>query len=369
VVGPEFVDAKSARDDNRPGFQAMFDVVRSGNAPFDLVLVHSYSRFYRENVGLELYYRTLRKRKIELISITQDVGEGSTADLIRQIIALLDEHTSKETAKHVERGLKENARQGFFNGSSVPFGLQSVVVEVRGRKVKKRLDIEPVEADVVRKIFELYLQGDGSSGRMGIASIVEWLNVNGYRTRKGKLWGNAQLHRLLTNPIYKGDYVYNRRAEEEQRIATAVPAIISAPLFDAVQRDLPSRDPRITPPRVVNGPILLSGVAHCSGCGARLIAVSGIGNGGRYQYYKCATKHRSGKSACSVERNIPLPELDELVTERVVEQVLAPDRLGALLAGLLKRQTAKDHERAAHLSAMKKDSPKPRPASATSSPR
>jgi DNA invertase Pin-like site-specific DNA recombinase len=88
VVGPEFVDAKSARDDNRPGFQAMFDVVQSGNASFDLVLVHSYSRFYREDVGLELYYRTLRKRKIELISITQDVGEGSTADLIRQIIAL-----------------------------------------------------------------------------------------------------------------------------------------------------------------------------------------------------------------------------------------------------------------------------------------
>jgi hypothetical protein len=82
--------------------------------------------------------------------------------------------------------------------------------------------------------------------------------------------------------------------------------------------------------------------------------VAGTGkNGGRYQYYKCGTKHRSGKSACSAERNIPLPELDELVTERVVEQVLAPDRLGALLARLLKRQTAKDHERAAHLSVMK----------------
>jgi site-specific DNA recombinase len=163
-----------------------------------------------------------------------------------------------------------------------------------------------------------------------------------------------QIHRLLTNPIYKGDYVYNRKADEEQRITVAIPAIISASTFDAVQLDLSSRNPRVTPPRVVNGPILLSGVAHCSGCGARLVVTNGTGRGGdRFYYYKCGARHGKSKVACTTEKQIPLPQLDDLVTRHLAEHVLAPDRLSALLASLLKRQTAKDHERAAHLSAMK----------------
>ena len=69
---------------------------------------------------------------------------------------LFDEYQSKENAKHVIRTMKENARQGFWNGATAPLGFKLVEAERRGTKVKKKLDIDPVEAETVRLIFELY---------------------------------------------------------------------------------------------------------------------------------------------------------------------------------------------------------------------
>ena len=63
---------------------------------------------------------------------------------MRQAIALFDEYQPKENAKHVLRAMKENARQGFWNGSRPPFGYTTVEAERRGARVKKKLVIDPV---------------------------------------------------------------------------------------------------------------------------------------------------------------------------------------------------------------------------------
>jgi len=61
-------------------------------------------------------------------------------------MALFDEYQSKENAKHTLRALKENARQGFWNGSLPPIGYRVVDAEKRGAKVKKKLEIDPLHA-------------------------------------------------------------------------------------------------------------------------------------------------------------------------------------------------------------------------------
>jgi hypothetical protein len=61
--------------------------------------------------------------------------------MMRKVIALFDEYQSKENAKHVIRTMKENARQGFWNGATAPLGYKLVEAERRGTKVKKKLDI------------------------------------------------------------------------------------------------------------------------------------------------------------------------------------------------------------------------------------
>src|SRR5262249_4091374 len=102
------------------------------------------------------------------------------------------------------RSMKENARQGFWNGATPPLGYRLIEAEKRGAKIKKKLAVDPVEDETVRLIFKLYFIGNGSSGSYGVKEIVKWLNGRGYRTRKGKSFGVGQVYRLLTNTIYIG---------------------------------------------------------------------------------------------------------------------------------------------------------------------
>jgi hypothetical protein len=66
---------------------------------------------------------------------------------VRQVIALFDEYQSRGNAEHVLRAMKENARQGFYNGSRVPLGYALEDVEKRGHRTKKRLAVDLVEAE------------------------------------------------------------------------------------------------------------------------------------------------------------------------------------------------------------------------------
>jgi DNA invertase Pin-like site-specific DNA recombinase len=131
----------SATDDRRPEFQRMIDAATSPSRPFDMVLVHSMSRFFREQFLSEMYIRRLRKAGVAVVSMTQDFQDDPTGNLIRQVLGSFDEYQSRENAKHTLRAMQENARQGFWNGSHTPFGYEAVVRERRGQKLKKVLAI------------------------------------------------------------------------------------------------------------------------------------------------------------------------------------------------------------------------------------
>lgn len=167
----------SATDDRRPEFQRMIDAATTKPAAFDVILVHSFSRFFRDQFQLEFYVRRLAKSGVRLVSITQELGDDPMSNMIRQIMALFDEYQSKENAKHTLRAMKENARQGFWNGALPPIGYRIVeAAEQRGHCTKKTLEIDPIQAETVRLIYRLAREGNGSSGSMGVKSIAKHLN-------------------------------------------------------------------------------------------------------------------------------------------------------------------------------------------------
>src|SRR5437588_11337275 len=93
---------------------------------------------------------------------------------------------TKKNAEHTLRAMKENARQGFWNGSLPPTGYRIVeAAEQHGHRTKKTLEIDPILAETVRLIFRLAREGDGTSGPMGVKSITTHLNAAGIRTRDG----------------------------------------------------------------------------------------------------------------------------------------------------------------------------------------
>ena len=243
-IAREFVDAgASARDDKRPELQRMMEIACKNPSPFDVILVHSQSRFFRDAVSYGLYKRKLEKHGILLVSMTQDFGEGPSAEFAETVIAAADAWSSAENGKHTARTMIENARQGFWNGSLPPFGYRTVEAERRGQKIKKRLEIDEREAAIVRQIFKLFLDGDGLRGPFGIKDITSWLNQNGFHNKRGKSFFMSCVHRILTRETYTGLHHYNRVNSRLQKdrpkdewIPVKVPEIIAREVFLVFRR-------------------------------------------------------------------------------------------------------------------------------------
>jgi hypothetical protein len=132
----------------------------------------------------------------------------------------------------------------------------------RGHRTKKTLEIDPIQAETVRLIFQPASEGNGSSGPMGVKSIAKHLNEAGIRTRDGGRWGVDAVHKVLAQTTYIGRHRFNtkhwktrERKPEAEVVEMAVPPIIEAAEFEAVQTLLKTRSPAMTAPRVVSGPI------------------------------------------------------------------------------------------------------------------
>ncbi|WP_230174644.1 zinc ribbon domain-containing protein [Rhizobium sp. CECT 9324] len=76
------------------------------------------------------------------------------------------------------------------------------------------------------------------------------------------------------------------------------------------------------------------------------------GKSGRYRYYTCATCAQKGKSACK-GRSIPMDKLDKLVTDRLAETLFKPDRVRAILGGLLERQASRSEDHTHRMTAFR----------------
>ncbi len=356
-VAWEYVEpGASATDNKRPVFQEMIQTACSDGKPFDAIIVHSFSRFYRDVIDFGLYERRLKKYDAEVLSITQETLDDPLGHMVRRIFNVFDEYQSKENAKHTLRAMKENARQGFFNGSKPPYGYKAVEAAGLGRKgKKKKLEVDETEACIVRRIFELYLNGkDGRS--MGLVAIASYLNSIGVSRRGGK-WGKNRIHEVLTNTAFIGEYYFNKKRTKTGEskaqldwVPVEVKPILEKGTFKRTAKRLGSRSPAKVPPRIVNSPNLLTGLLKCAKCGSGMTLATG--KSGRYRYYKCARKASMGVGSCD-SRNIPMDELDCRILDILAEHVFTPARVATILGALKKRMN--DSVSSEHTTARKLD--------------
>ena len=276
--------------------------------------------------------------------------------MMRKIVTLFDEYQSKENAKHTLRAMCENARQGYWNGARPPIGYRTVAAEQRGAKIKKTLEIDPLHAETVRLIYRLALEGAEDGGPMGLKAITTFLNARDIRTRDGGRWGISAVHQALTCTTYIGQHRFNRRAgrtkvkkAEAEHAVMAVPPLIAEGDFREVQYLLRSRSPRVTPPRVVSGPTLLTGIGFCAACGGAMTLRTGTSSTGKsYRYYTCSTKARQGPVGCRGV-SVRAGQLDEAALDVVLSELLAPERLEAWMAPLLTHRDAWTERRRKHV--------------------
>lgn len=149
---------------------------------------------------------------------------------------------------------------------------------------------------------------------------------HGYRTRRGSTFGVGPVHKILTNTCYStGLWPYGKRDSRNggQHVAK-----------------LAQNNPRTTPPRVVNGPSLLIGIAVCASCGSGMTRTGTNRRGRSYSYYSCAGHNQKGESVCK-GRHIPAAILDDVVLTNLKRRLLTPERLTSVLQILADRQSVK----------------------------
>jgi len=339
-VAVEYVEpGASATDDRRPVFQQMIAEACGPGQPFEAVLVHSQSRFFRDLYGFLHYERQLTRAGVRLVSITQPTAEDAAGQMVRNMLSMFDQYSSAENSKHTLRAMQENARQGFFNGSRPPFGYRVEAVPLPGRKgCKKRLVVDAGEAELVRRVYALYLQGENGYA-LGLVGVARALNRQGC-TCRGTRWTKGRVEAVLGNRNYVGEYTFNRkqgktgqRKPEAEWVRGTVPPLLDRATFEAAARRRGARHPSQVPPRVVTAPSFLAGLLRCDCCGGGMTIATG--KSGRYRYYRCQRAIGTGERCGSPI--LPAAILDQAVREALCTRVLVRDRLLGIMAGLRQR--------------------------------
>ncbi len=329
----EYVDeAESAKSANRPAFQEMIAAAKKKEKPFDSILVWKLSRFARNREDSIIYKSLLRKRGISVISINEQIDDSASGRLLEGMIEVIDEFYSANLAQDTMRGMKENISRGFFNGGNVPFGYRKVKVPVNGSQ-KTKLEPYDSEVQIVKRAFQMALKGKGGK------EIARVFNEEGLRTRSGKLFGTTTINFWLKNPVYTGSLVWNRTDRTSDKAfrkpateAIVAPdthkSIVSQADFDRVQTLLADRRPFTRPPRGVSSPYVLSGLAHCSKCGAAMIGTAA--KSGKYLYYECDNRFKKGKDSC-IGLRFRKEMVENFVLEKIRQNILTKENLTKLV--------------------------------------
>lgn len=347
----------SGRKEQRKQFDRMIALATSDERPVEVIIVNSLSRFARRLLTQLVAEHKLAQANVELISVIEGTANDPNSKLMRSFMGLMNEKYAMDASYFTRRDRRGNALAGYWNGGPVPYGYKSVCGRIDGRKERRKLAIIEEEAAIVRLIFELALSGlDGQP--MGTRSIAKHLNEQGYKLR-GKPFRHSNVDGILTREHYGGIY-YDRTSPQVDQVATAndaiavtCPMIIEGEIVAAVAARRARAAPRVTAPRIINSPVLLTGIAHCGmpGCSAGITIRSG--KSGAYRYYTCNSRSENADSCrCPPIRE---SELDKLILDGLLHRVLEPARLRTLLAGVLELSDGAQEKRRTDLARIRRE--------------
>lgn len=320
VVGEYCDRAITGTTDRRPAFQQM--IADSASGRFQYVIVWKLDRFSRDRYVSAMYKFKLKKNGVKVLSATESIGTGNESIILEAVLEAMAEIYVTQLAENTRRGSREAVLQGRNAGGTLPLGYDSV---------DKRLVVNPKEAMIVQRAFELYAAG------ARIKDICTEFNEKGYLTRTGKPFDRASFHRMFNNEKYIGVFRY-----DDIVIEGGCPAIVDKDTFEKCRRRLNSNKRTANGrPSTIKIEYLLKGKAYCGHCGAPLVGDSGTSSTGvRHEYYSCAARKKKPKSCdkCREKKGY----IEWYVVEQTVKYILQPDRLEYVSERVAKMSDADD---------------------------
>ncbi|MCX8131020.1 MAG: recombinase family protein [Clostridia bacterium] len=313
-------ETRSGTSDNREQFQRMIE--DSIKRTFNVVNVHKQDRFARNRYDSAIYKKKLKDNGIKFISVLERFDDSPESILLESLVEGMAEYYSANLARETMKGLKENAHQCKFNGGRWPLGY-SITDE-------GRYEINPLEAIIVQKIFNMYADG------YSYQDLCNRLNSDGYRTHIGKLFSKNCLHDILTNERYTGVYVFNKAVKKSKRklkdeaevirIPGGIPAIIDNKTFERVKLRMKVQASQKAKNKAkVN--YLLTGLLFCGECGSAMVGNRRTRADKVYASYECGGRKR--KHDCKA-KSITKEKIEAQVLEKLEKEILSNESIDML---------------------------------------
>lgn len=279
----------------------------------DYIITKSISRISRDTLEVLKIIRNLRERGINMHFENENLDSINVNNEYEITLrGMLAQDESRNKSEDIQWGLQRKFEKGDIFTKYKSFMGYTCIDD--------NLGIVPEQAEVVRKIFELYLQG------LSLGQIKSYLESQGIKTAMGKeTWDTKTIHKMLKNEKYKGDTMLQKTITEDfmtgkkikntgQRnryyIKDSHPAIVSAEVFDKVQEEMAKRARFVsnedgtleTSGSKYNNKYILGNLLVCGDCGLPYRRRTERGK----VVWRCATRIEKGRQTCPNS-----PTLDE----------------------------------------------------------
>ena len=314
----------------RPDFERLIKDCENGK--INLVLCKSQSRFSRD---MEIVERYLHNKFIEwgirFIGIIDNADTSIESNKkSRQINGLINEWYLDDLSTNIKKSLKNKREDGLFMGSFAPYGY------IKDENDKHKLIVDPVAAEIVKKIFFMYVNG------YGYYKICEYLNVNKvptraiYKKQKGSKfvcancdlntakWSIDTIAQILRNEVYIGNLVQGKKTslgykvhkfkkvpeKDWCRIENTHEPIIDIETWNKVQKKLGTHEIPVKTGEIY----YLSKKVYCSCCGKPFVRnVYNVKNEitGKREYMQCNGQKKY--HICENKNAIRIDKLEEIL--------------------------------------------------------
>lgn len=296
VCLPEHYDdgGYSGGNVNRPGLQKLLRDCESGL--IDIIVTYRLDRLSRSITDFADLTKKFDEWGVQFVSVTQEINTATSAGrMMLNILITFAQYEREVITERVRDKMAASRKKGMWVGGSVPMGY---------RVDNKHLVVVPEEADVIRKIFQRYVEIQSPK------LIAMELNEQGIRTKQGKTWDKAHVYRILENHTYIGEVKYKDaicKGEQE--------AIIPLDLWNRAKTIRESAAPCPDRSRRQETIAPLKNILRCGHCGGAMMPTYSTKGGRRYYYYLCCRDSKRASLECPV-RQIPAGDIEELVKKQ-----------------------------------------------------
>ena len=321
--------------DNRPAFQRMMRDAEIGL--INLILVKDLSRFGRDYIETGRYTdEVFPALGVRFIALMDNIDSEGNDDLL-PFRSILNDYHLKDLSRKVKSVMMAKAEKGEYIGTWAPYGF------IKDPACKNRLLVDEYAAEVVRRIFDMRIQGFGFAriaaalNNEGILSPRTYAYMLAGTDKPAKVWASCVVKDILINEAYighavkfktgylsyKNRYVVYKPEDEWIRCENVYTPIVSQEVWDAVrQLDDTNRKAAVT----TSDYSLFYKLLRCADCGGSMIhkkstSTSRVTGEKRIGHaYICTKHHNSGGSVCTrhtIREDILLAIVREDISKRL----------------------------------------------------